>query len=72
MSMFDISHVVGLGNEGAVERTEDLTASVDIKVSSRQAMVASLTDNSTETFWESGDEDRGVIQWKIVWPEKWI
>ena len=72
MSMFDISHVVGLGNEGAVERTEDLTASVDIKVSSRQAMVASLTDNSTETFWESGDEDRGVIQWKIDWLEKWI
>ena len=72
MSMFDMSHVVGLGNEGAVERTEDLTASVDIKVSSRQAMVASLTDNSTETFWESGDEDRGVIQWKIVWFEKGI
>lgn len=21
-------------------------------------MIASLTDNSTETFWESGDEDR--------------
>ena len=72
MSMFDMSHVVGLGNEGAVERTEDVTASVDIKVSSRQAMVASLTDNSTETFWESGDEDRGVIQWKIVWFEKGI
>lgn len=36
----------------------DLTSFVDIKASSRQAMIGSLTDNSTETFWESGDEDR--------------
>ena len=36
---------------------------MDIKVSSRQAMVASLTDNSTETFWESGDEDRNKSKW---------
>lgn len=36
----------------------DLTPNVEVKVSSRQAMVSSLTDNSTETFWESGDEDR--------------
>ncbi|KAG7189537.1 hypothetical protein KM043_017228 [Ampulex compressa] len=41
-----------------VEVLADLTSSVDIKVSSRQAMVGNLTDNSTETFWESGDEDR--------------
>ncbi|CAH0546546.1 unnamed protein product [Brassicogethes aeneus] len=41
-----------------VESLKDLTSSVDIKASSRQAMVGSLTDNSTETFWESGDEDR--------------
>ncbi|CAI9731993.1 E3 ubiquitin-protein ligase MYCBP2-like [Octopus vulgaris] len=37
---------------------KDLTASADIRASSRQSMIASLTDCSTETFWESGDEDR--------------
>ncbi|RLU26230.1 hypothetical protein DMN91_000023 [Ooceraea biroi] len=41
-----------------VETLKDLTSSVEIKASSRQAMIGSLTDNSTETFWESGDEDR--------------
>jgi len=41
-----------------VEVLKDLTPNVEVKVTSRQAMVASLTDNSTETFWESGDEDR--------------
>lgn len=41
-----------------VECLKDLTSTIDIKVSSRQAMVGSLTDGSTETFWESGDEDR--------------
>uniref|UniRef100_H3A1N3 RCR-type E3 ubiquitin transferase n=1 Tax=Latimeria chalumnae TaxID=7897 RepID=H3A1N3_LATCH len=37
---------------------KDLTAIVDIKTSSRPAMIGSLTDGSTETFWESGDEDK--------------
>lgn len=41
-----------------VEALKDLTSNVEIKASSRQAMIGSLTDNSTETFWESGDEDR--------------
>ncbi|KAF5304151.1 hypothetical protein FQA39_LY01936 [Lamprigera yunnana] len=41
-----------------VESLKDLTSTVEIKASSRQAMVGSLTDASTETFWESGDEDR--------------
>ena len=64
MSMFDMSGLAPVaGNEGAVEKTEDITGGVDIKVSSRQAMVASLTDNSTETFWESGDEDRNRTKW---------
>ncbi|XP_076245488.1 MYC binding protein highwire [Calliopsis andreniformis] len=43
---------------GCVEVLKDLTYGVEIKASSRQAMIDSLTDNSTETFWESGDEDR--------------
>ncbi|XP_060534839.1 E3 ubiquitin-protein ligase MYCBP2 isoform X2 [Cylas formicarius] len=42
----------------SVECLKDLTMSVDMKASSRQAMIGSLTDGSTETFWESGDEDR--------------
>uniref|UniRef100_A0A8C6XHK3 RCR-type E3 ubiquitin transferase n=1 Tax=Naja naja TaxID=35670 RepID=A0A8C6XHK3_NAJNA len=37
---------------------KDLTNIVDIKTSSRPAMIGSLTDGSTETFWESGDEDK--------------
>ena len=37
---------------------KDMTSSADVKVSSRAAMLTSLTDLSTETFWESGDEDR--------------
>ncbi|RXG67212.1 Transmembrane protein [Armadillidium vulgare] len=43
---------------GQVEMMVDLTQNCDVKTSSRQAMVSSLTDSSTETFWESGDEDR--------------
>lgn len=35
---------------------------LEISVSSRTAMVSSLTDGSTETFWESGDEDRGKMK----------
>ncbi|XP_054723026.1 E3 ubiquitin-protein ligase MYCBP2-like [Uloborus diversus] len=41
---------------------KDITPLVDIKASSRQAMVNSLTDNTTETFWESGDEDRNKVK----------
>ncbi|KAK4876736.1 hypothetical protein RN001_009242 [Aquatica leii] len=49
-----------------VESLKDLTSSVEIKASSRQAMVGSLTDASTETFWESGDEDRNKTKSLIV------
>ncbi|XP_062904556.1 E3 ubiquitin-protein ligase MYCBP2 isoform X16 [Mobula hypostoma] len=42
----------------AVTCLKDLTGIVDIKTSSRPAMIGSLTDGSTETFWESGDEDK--------------
>uniref|UniRef100_A0A8D8RF51 RCR-type E3 ubiquitin transferase n=1 Tax=Cacopsylla melanoneura TaxID=428564 RepID=A0A8D8RF51_9HEMI len=41
-----------------VECLQDLTPNIEIVASSRQAMVGSLTDGSTETFWESGEEDR--------------
>lgn len=36
----------------------DLTHAMEVKVSSRIALCSSLIDDSTETFWESGDEDR--------------
>ncbi|XP_037071412.1 E3 ubiquitin-protein ligase MYCBP2-like [Pollicipes pollicipes] len=36
----------------------DVTASAALETSSRPALLDSLTDGSTETFWESGDEDR--------------
>lgn len=47
---------------GQVTVLSELVEGVDVKVSSRAAMVTSLTDGSTETFWESGDEDRGKIK----------
>lgn len=40
----------------------DLTGAMDLKVSSRGALCPSLTDGSTETFWESGEEDRLVFE----------
>ena len=45
-----------------VSMMTDVTEGIEIKVSSRSAMVSSLTDGSTETFWESGDEDRGKMK----------
>ncbi|XP_064481849.1 E3 ubiquitin-protein ligase MYCBP2-like [Ornithodoros turicata] len=45
-------------SSASIEVLKDVTAVTEIKASSRQAMVNSLTDNTTETFWESGDEDR--------------
>lgn len=51
------NHAVPLSDSVTV--LADVMDGVDIKVSSRSAMVKSLTDGSTETFWESGDEDRG-------------
>merc|ERR1719266_2911970 len=46
-----------------VEGIIDLTPRLELKVSSRVAMVGSLNDNSTETFWESCDEDRNKSKW---------
>jgi hypothetical protein len=49
--------------EGSVEKFVDVTGHLELKVSSRSAMIGSLNDNSTETFWESGDEDRNKAKW---------
>lgn len=36
----------------------DMAGMFEVNVSSRMAMSSALTDNSTETFWESDEEDR--------------
>lgn len=41
-----------------LEHLVDITNSIECEVSSRTVMLGCLTDGSTETFWESGDEDR--------------
>ena len=41
-----------------VEQWSDITNLADLSVSSRSSMIASLSDGSTETFWESGDDDK--------------
>lgn len=49
-------------SSGHVTMLTEMNDGIDIKVSSRTAMVTSLTDGSTETFWESSDEDRGKMK----------
>ncbi|VDM40401.1 unnamed protein product [Toxocara canis] len=41
-----------------VRDMDDITALTRFEASSRQAMVVCLTDGSSETFWESGEEDK--------------
>ncbi|XP_028043251.1 E3 ubiquitin-protein ligase MYCBP2 isoform X2 [Bombyx mandarina] len=55
--------------ENHVWSSSDVTGWCDITVSSRQGMAGALTDGSTETFWESGDEDRNKAKWiQISYP----
>lgn len=47
----------------------DLAGMFEVTVSSRPAMAESLTDNSTETFWESDEEDRNkckIIEMSMI------
>ncbi|XP_068159965.1 LOW QUALITY PROTEIN: E3 ubiquitin-protein ligase highwire [Drosophila tropicalis] len=48
----------GAGAGAKVLYYTDLSGMFEVTVSSRPAMAESLTDNSTETFWESDEEDR--------------
>lgn len=41
----------------------DITGWCDVSVSSRHALAGALTDGSTESFWESGEEERGRTKW---------
>ncbi|ODN02467.1 E3 ubiquitin-protein ligase MYCBP2 [Orchesella cincta] len=50
-----------IDSAGTTTCLADFSHAVEIKVSSRAALSSSLTDESTETFWESGDEDRQVL-----------
>lgn len=54
---FWIPHL-NVNHETKVSNLVDLAGMFEVTVSSRQTMVASLTDGSTETFWESDEEDR--------------
>ena len=52
-------HPPVLPQECKVFLYSDLVSQGTLKVSSNQAMLNSLTDTSTETFWESSGESRG-------------
>lgn len=47
-----------VNQETRVSNLIDLAGTFEVTVSSRHTMAASLTDGSTETFWESDEEDR--------------
>ncbi|XP_050423071.1 E3 ubiquitin-protein ligase MYCBP2 isoform X2 [Adelges cooleyi] len=44
--------------KGIVTCLKDITENTEITASSRSAMIANLIDQSTETFWESSDDDK--------------
>ncbi|XP_053677390.1 E3 ubiquitin-protein ligase highwire [Anopheles nili] len=54
-------HLLGAPDVAAIEVTlfQDVTDLYELTVSSRPALTQALLDNSTETFWESDEEDRG-------------
>uniref|UniRef100_A0A8R1DYZ2 RCR-type E3 ubiquitin transferase n=1 Tax=Caenorhabditis japonica TaxID=281687 RepID=A0A8R1DYZ2_CAEJA len=49
-----------------VKEMKDITKFAKITASSRQAMVICLTDESGETFWESGEEDKNRSRSLVV------
>nr|XP_049693135.1 E3 ubiquitin-protein ligase MYCBP2 isoform X3 [Helicoverpa armigera] len=58
-----------LNKESYVWACPDVTGWCDVSVSSRAGMAGALTDGSTETFWESGDEDRNKAKWiQVAYP----
>jgi len=65
------SHVRTSKDKVIVYNNVDITDVFEFIISSRQAMVGALTDNSTETFWESDDEDRNkpkIIEISMIKP----
>lgn len=62
---------VSMKDKVVVYNNTDITDVFEFIISSRQAMVGALTDNSTETFWESDDEDRNkpkIIEISMIKP----
>ena len=51
-----------VGSLVLVETLKDLTHLMEINASTHKQMISSITDCSTETFWESGDDDRNKIK----------
>ncbi|CAI2353362.1 unnamed protein product [Caenorhabditis sp. 36 PRJEB53466] len=49
-----------------IKEMKDITKFAKITASSRQAMVICLTDESGETFWESGEEDKNRSRSLVV------
>jgi E3 ubiquitin-protein ligase MYCBP2 len=65
------SNVRVLKDKVVVCNNVDITDVFELIISSRQAMACALTDNSTETFWESDDEDRNkpkIIEVSMIKP----
>ncbi|VIO97478.1 B-box zinc finger family protein [Brugia malayi] len=49
-----------------VKQMEDITGILSYEASSRQAMIACLTDGNSETFWETGEEDKNRPRYVTV------
>ncbi|MCP9259802.1 E3 ubiquitin-protein ligase rpm-1 [Dirofilaria immitis] len=52
--------------ETDVKQMEDITGILRYEASSRQAMIGCLTDGNSETFWESGEEDKNRPRYVTV------
>lgn len=54
--MFVTQSSHSFAEQADVKELEDITSLLRCEASSRQAMIGCLTDGSSETFWESGEE----------------
>ncbi|XP_065222944.1 E3 ubiquitin-protein ligase MYCBP2 isoform X3 [Planococcus citri] len=61
------SHLSVMAQNGHyIQVLRDITAFVSITVSSQSQQIANLIDNSTETYWESGEEDRRKMKTIVI------
>lgn len=49
-----------------VEVLRDVTPHISLTVSSQPHLILNLTDNSTETYWESSEEDRRKMKTIVI------
>ena len=56
--LISTSSTSSVDSKSVLNTLTDVTSMFELKTSSRLAMMSCLTDRTTETFWESGDEDR--------------